>query len=428
MADILDTSRESAGARRSVLSWLSGPRAPQGVLAAGLSVLAAAGATVVLRSADPASADTTVAVARLAQVYLPDGSNHPAQEGEVLPRGAELHTGQGGGAQLTTAGRRVYVGALSTLKVQDGVRQALSLGSAMVDARDGARLTLTTPAGAVSAPGGSVVRVEEGQPLTRIAAYAGTATLHPVGRASTTDVHALFQVKVQPASLPQRETPLQLAGKDDPWDPAVAADLVAANGDLESLADGLATDEGATYLASVYRSTPPPSPGPARGEEALAVLVARASTLTGDPLALVRGYRADLGSWGVVAALVKAKVADISSVLDAALAPTSPTAPGSPTTVNAGPTPNLPRLSPSASPSRGGSARPTTRPTATPTTSPTHVDPSAPPGLVQTVVSTVTGLLPHPTQVAAPAGNQPVATPTPSTKAPCLLGIVLCRK
>ncbi len=429
VADIRDTSQESQGAPRSLLTWFSGPRAPQAVLAAGLAVLAAAGATVVLRSTDPASADTTVAVARLAQVYLPDGTNHPAQQGEVLPRGAELHTGDGGGAQLITAGRRVYVGQLSTLTVQDGVREALSRGSAMVDARDGAHLTLTTPAGAVRAPGGSVVRVEEGLPLTRIAAYAGTVTFRPVGRSSQTTVPSLFQVKVQQGSLPQRETPLQLAGPDasgrpDPWDPAVAADLVAADKDLNSLASGLGQEEGATYLATVYRAASTPPAGAPRGEAALEILVARASTRSGDVLSTVRGYRADLGSWGVVAALVQSKVADISAVLDAALAPASSTDPGSPTTVNAGRQPTLPTLSASDSPSNGPTGRPTSSPTPTPTRT---SGPSAPPGLVQTLITTVTDVLPHPTQAAAPTGSKPVATPTPIvSKKPCLLGAVLC--
>ncbi|MDX6217565.1 MAG: hypothetical protein QOG99_3149, partial [Frankiales bacterium] len=204
MADIRDTAPRSTGrAAGSALLRLNGTRGTRGVLAAGLAVLAAAGVTVVLHRADPASADTVVAVARLAQVYLPDGTDHPAVEGEVLPRGAELHTGPGGGAQLTTAGRRVYLDGLSTRRIRDGVREDLTRGNAMVDARNGAHLDLTTPAGRVSTPGGAVSRVEEGM-LTRVVAYDGTVTLHLVGRAASTAVPALHQLKVQPQSLPQR--------------------------------------------------------------------------------------------------------------------------------------------------------------------------------------------------------------------------------
>lgn len=430
MADIRDTTG-------TALSWLSTPRGTQGVLAAGLSVLAAAGATVVLHTADPASADTRIDKVHLAVVRLPDGREHAAQEGEVLPRGAELRTGNGGGAQLVTAGRRVFVGGLSTLSVQDGVRETLRKGLALVDARDGVRLALTTPAGLVAAPAGSVVRVEEGASrgssddrrgldLTRVAVYDGTVALHPVGRASTTTIERLHQVKLQVGSLPQRTTALQLL--DDVWDESVAADLVAADTDLTSLADGLSKQEGATYLTTVsaaFRTGAIPADGAARGEEALAVLVAQASR-SGDPdvLAKVRADRADLGSWGVVAELARATVSDISAVLSAALAPSTP-GPGSPTNVDAGPAVNTPTLSPTVAPT-DPSGRPTSRPTTSSSPTPNHTSPppTQDPGLVQSVVTTVTGLLPHPTP-APPGDSKPAPTPSP-TKKPCLLGAVLC--
>jgi hypothetical protein len=429
VADILDTPTPL---RASLLAWLNGRQGPQSVLAAGVAVLVAAGATVALRSADPASADTKVVVARLAQVYLPDGSNHPAVEGEVLPRGAELHTGDGGGAQLTTAGRRVYVGGLSTLVVRDGVREELARGQAMVDARDGAHLELTTPAGTVSTPAGAVSRVEEDL-LTRVAAYHGTVTLHPVGRSSATAVPALHQLKVQPQSLPQRTTPLQLTRKRglsgtleyDAWERAVVADLVSADQDLQDLADGLSHEEGATYLATVpasFRSGAVPAVGAARGEEALTVAVARAAAAP-DALAQVRADRADLGSWGVVAALVRARVSDVSAVLTAALTPgTSPNGSNNGTTVNAGPVPNLPGVVPVGSPSPSTSRGPTTGPTTRPTTRPTTPTTSAP--ATETVTGLVTTVL---TLVSpSPAPAQRPSTPSPTPTPPCVLNLLLC--
>ncbi|MFN2537617.1 MAG: hypothetical protein ABR549_05630 [Mycobacteriales bacterium] len=415
MADIRDTAGHAhvGGVGSSVLSWLHGPHGWPAVLASGLVVATAASAAVVLHRADPASADTRVAVARLAQVYLPDGSNHAAVEGEVLPRGAELHTGDGGGAQLTTAGRRVYLGGLSTLRVQDGVRETLSRGQAMVDARDGAHLELTTPAGEVAVPAGAVARVEEAL-LTRVAVYDGTVALHPVGRASSTAVPAFHQVKIQPQSLPQRTTPLQLRG--DSWERAVAADLVSADEDLNSLAAGLALQEGASYLATVpasFRSGAVPAPGAQRGEEALTALVAAAAEAP-DALATVRADRADLGSWGVVAAIVRARVAKVSQLLSAALAPGGNA--GGPTIVNAAPPPGGLGVLPTgtASPNPGRS----THPTATPTTPP---PPPPTPGLVDRLVTAVVTLVsPKPTSAPVPA-----QTPVAATN-PCLLGAVLC--
>lgn len=406
MADILDTLR---GLDRG---W-------QAVLGSGLAVLTAASTTVALHRPDPASADTKVLVARLAQVYLPDGSNHAATEGEVLPRGAELHTGQGGGAQLSTAGRVVYLDGLSTLTVRDGVRETLSRGAAMVDARDGAHLDLSTPAGLVATPDGAVTRVEEGL-LTRVAVYDGTVSLHPVGRSSTTLVPALHQVKIQPQSLPQRATPLQLRG--DSWDRRVAADLVSADEDLNSLADGLALGEGASYLRAVsaaFRPSSVPAPGAARGEEALAVAVAQAAEQPTGPeaLAQVRADRADLGSWGVVAALVHASVSRVSAAVNTALSPGTSAA--GPTIVNAIDPRSISGGAPTVAPSPGSSptSRPTTGPTATPVPTVT-----ATPGVVTALVDKVLTLV-----SPSPATLLPTPLPVPlpgASKKTCLLGVV----
>jgi hypothetical protein len=414
VADILDTTGSRSAAL--VLAWLRGPRGWQAVLAAGLAVMTAAGATVALHVSDPAAAETRVDVARLAQVYLPDGSNHAAVEGEVLPRGAEVHTGRDGGAQLVTAGRRVYLDGLSTLRVEDGVRETLSNGNAMVDARDGAHLDLTTPAGIVTTPDGGVARVEEGL-LTRVASYAGTTTLRPVSRSSTTRVPALYQLKVQPQALPLPVTPLQLA--KDSWERAVAANLVSADDELVDLADGLSQAEGATYLvkAASYRAATVPAAGADRGELALTVAVARAAHVPAAE-SRIRDLRGNLGSWGVVAALVKAPVSDVGAQLSAALSPG--TTSSAPTIVNAsGPQVVLPGTSPSPAPTRTQTT-PTSRPTAVPTAVPSA---SAGPatGLVNDLVTTVTTLLsPSPVPPLSPARPDPSPTP------PCILGAVLC--
>ena len=414
VADILDTAGGPA-----LLSWLRGPRGWQGVLASGLAVATAASATVVLRHSDPASADTRVAVARLAQVYLPDGTNHEAVEGEVLPRGAELHTGDGGGAQLTTAGRRVYLGGLSTLSVQDGVRETLSRGQAMVDARRGANLDLSTPAGTVMVGEGAVARVEEAL-LTRVAVYDGAVALRPVGRSSSTTVERYHQIKVQPESLPQRMTPLQLKG--DTWEKAVAANLVADDEDLNNLADGLALQEGERYLKAApvaYRTAAIQPPGVARGEQALTALVAQAASVP-DALAAVRAARADLGSWGVVAAIVKAPVSGVNAALNQALSPG--TEASGPTTVNADPLGNLGgQPTQTRTPGTGSSGHPTASPTGKPTATP-----SASPDPVDTLVGTVVALVSPPPSAGRVPGPTPTPSPTTVKLQPCLAGAVLC--
>lgn len=410
MADIWDTTA----------AWLSGSRGWQTVLGGALAVLTAASASAVLLPTDPASADTRVEIARAAEVYLPDGTHHPAAEGEVLPRGAELHTGAGGGAQLLTAGRRTYLGQQTTLRIQDGVRDTLFRGLALVDARNGARLDLTTPVGRVATPAGAVSRVEESL-LTRVAVYAGTVTLHPVGRTSSTAVPALHQVKVQGQSLPDRVTPLQLDGQA--WERAVAADLVSADQQLRDLAEGLSGPEGAKVFRTApasYRPTTLPAEGPARGEQALGIAVAVAADAA-DALAQVRAYRADLGSWGVVAALVRAPLNKVSAVLSAALAPATST-PG-PTTVDAGGPQVLPGLSPTPSAAPAPTSTETkqpTRPTATPT--PTKPTTSASPNVVDGLITTVLTLVSPKPQTPA----QPVPTAVPTTQGPCVLGAVLC--
>jgi hypothetical protein len=147
---------------------------------------------------------------------------------------------------------------------------------------------------------------------------------------------------------------------------------------------------------------------------ALTAAVALAATVT-DPLATVRAYRADQGSWGVVAALVGALPTRVSTALSAALAPGGD--PTRPTTVNAIPPLVLPS-GPTTTPSPG-TGGPTTRPTTGPTTTPTHTT-SPSPGVVNQLVTTVTGLVsPKPLPPARPVD------PSQSTK-PCVLGLLLC--
>lgn len=390
--------------------FLASERGWKTVLAGAVSVLVAAVVALVARTGDPATADTYLAEARNAAVVYADGTSAMATQGLRVPPGATVRTGAVGAAVLSTAGRDVYLGALSTLTVGDGVHQDLGKGQAMVDSRNGPRLALRTPAGVVSVPDGGLTRVEEGVVL-RLAVFEGSALLTAAGRQATTAVPALFQSKAAYGGLGQVPTPLALT--DDAWERRLAAHLVSADLDLRALARGLAGTDGELVLqnASIsLRAVPPTSVD--RGEQALAVAVAQASAVPDQVATLrkVQSYRDAGGSWGVVAALVDARVSAVSSLLDAVLAAPADGVPP----VQAGGTPDVGSLlgggstgGPTGGPSRGPSRSPSPAPS--PTRSPGGGTTPTPASPVDQLVDTVVNLL-SPT----PSPPAPAATPSPT--------------
>jgi hypothetical protein len=397
-----------------------------GVLAVGaaaLSVLATATVVVLAHSPDPASADTYVTSVRNAVVRLVDGSEQTPSVGERLPQGAQVRTGQDGGASLSTSGRTVYVGALSTLDVLDGVRQTLGRGQVMVDSRKGPRLALTTLAGTVAAGAGSLARVETAAVL-RLGVFEGSAAITATGRHASTAVGALHQVQVPYGYLPGQVTTLALT--DDRWETRLAGTLVSADQDLSHLATSLDGTEGATLLNAAPAALRAGLSVPGRGEQALSVALAQAGhagTPT-DNLGFVQAARRDGGSWGVIAALLQARVSAVSALLDGALTP------GGSTPVQALPqVTSLPGLlGPSATPNPAGT-RPSSPPPVTPTgtpppkTPPTTPPPTSPTPLVGSLVDTVLGIIKPP---AAPAASgTPTVSPTPAPILPLLPSLPL---
>ena len=378
--------------------WASGPRGWQSVLAAGLAVITAAAVTVVVGLEDAASADTYVTAVTHAVIALPDGSEQPARIGVLLPRGAQLRTGQGGGARLSTAGRDVYVGSVSSVRVLDGVREVLDKGLVMIDTRSGPPLALATKAGAVQAERGALVRVEQNVATLRLASYDGSAAVTAADRRVTTSVPALHQVRVPYGGVPASVTALALTIKDgayDAWEQLLASNLVQADVDLNSFASGLNGADGIAVLkAATAEFRTQPLPGRTRGEQALSVAVAQKAKLSQsvqDNLREVQRDRGDGGSWGVVAAIVKASVTDVTNVLGSTLTGTSQ----NPAGLVAGATPR-PGLTPSPStggPGTGSTSSPRPRTT---TSTPTKT-PSPTPNTVDQVVTTVLKLLPTPT-------------------------------
>ncbi|MCW2544661.1 MAG: hypothetical protein JWM40_2213 [Frankiales bacterium] len=391
-----------AGTRISALLAWRPLESWQTVLAAGLAVFTAAAVSVFVAAPDPASTVTIVSQVTRAEIVLADGSQRSATIGARLPNGAVLRTGQGGGARLTTGARDVYVGAGSTLAIIDGVHQTLERGQVMVNATDGPALTLATTAGAgtVSTPVGTLARVEQNVSTLRLAVYRGAASITAEGRSASSTVTALHQVRAPYGGVPGPQTALALTlrnGVHDQWEQSLVADLVQSDIDLNSFATALDGADGQVVIDAAPISLRESTLQGRLGERALTVAVAQKARLfqqVDANLARVERDRGDGGSWGVVAAIVRANVTDVTGVLGSSL-----NDPATPTLV-ALPTPRTPSTSSS------GPSTPTTDPT-TPTRRPTRrPTPSPSPGTVDDTVKQVTGLLP------------PVPTPSPSVAAP----------
>lgn len=385
------------------------------VLAAG-SLLGALGLSAC--GSSTAEAATYLRDARAATIQLPGGSQRPAADGMKVPSGATVRTALGGSASLDTAGRTVLLGQLTALTVLDGEREQLRAGLAMVDARRAPGLSLDAGAAVVRAPRGSLTRIERGA-LLRVGSFRKTVSVRAAARKATAPVPALHQVQVPDGALPGEVTPLALTG--DSWERRYALDLVTADRDLTALAAGLdSSGTGArlvTALPAAYTTAFPPALPEPRGEVALAYAVAQAAHVRGDGprrFAAVRSLREQGGSWGVVAALVGADVGAVSGALDTALTPASggepvlaggPGGSGTPGDLLGG-GPTGPGGGPTTGPGApGGSSQPTATPSPTPSPSPS--DP------VQTVVDTVSQLLPSPSPTPLLRLTIPTPSPTP---------------
>jgi hypothetical protein len=347
---------------------------------------------------DVAAAKTVVRSPRAAVLELKGGGTRAATDGMTVPNGATVRTAPGGSASLLAAKRTVLLGSDSAVTVIDGEREQLRQGLVFIDARRSPGLSLAAGAATVTTQRGALARVERGV-LLRAASFRGTLSVQATGRRGSTPVKGLHQVQVPDGGRPGRVTPLALTR--DRWERRYALDLVTADTDLTALADGLDRDSAS---AAALRAVLPASFGSALGigtsasETALAYVVAKAAGAQPDE---VRGWRADGGSWGVVAALAGADVADISAALDAILnpggAPVVATGPTGPVTTTGAPGGNT-----GAAPSPSAGGRPTAKPSPKPR-------PSASSDPVQDVVTTVTSLLPTPppSPITVPVGPSP---------------------
>ena len=417
-----------------VMSGRVGRLAVPAVSAALAVVLLAALAVAALR-APVAGAATVLLRGDAVTAVLADGARVPLAPGDEVPRGALVDAGRDG-AVLRTRDRDTWLSGDAELVVVDGAAQDLRAGFAMVDARRGPGVRLTTAAAEVTTPEGAVSRVEGGG-LLRVGAYAGDGVrVRPVGRRATTDLPVAYQVQVPRGGLPGRATPLVLT-PGDAYERALAPDLVLADEALRDVARSLDGGGRPAVLVRTAAATDVPAAAPVpagapASEAGLAYLLARAADGgLADRFAEVRALRADGGSWGVVAELVGAQVAEVAALLDALLAepgdpvladgpalPGSPLAPGAP----AGPGPGGGTTSgsdgdggpsaPGTPPGSGGGDQP-----------PSGPPPTSDPDVVRAVVDTVLGLLPttttaetvQPTVPPVPASApSPAPSPTPT--------------
>lgn len=401
----------------------------QPVLAAGLAVLLAAVLSLAFTGKDLASAQTFVTNATQADIKLADGTQRPAAVGDLVPHGASVLTGKSGGARLTTEGRDVYLGAQSTLRVVDGLHQQLSRGLAMLDTRSGPRVTLQTAlgAGTVNAGEGALTRVEQNVGTLRLAVYEGASSITAAGRQATTTVPALRQVRVPYGGVPEPLTALALSVKDatyDAWEQRLAANLVQADIDLNGFAAGLNGVDGVFVLNAAPASLrETPFGGVSRGEQALAVAVAQKGRLHSNPQDNLREVvrdRADGGSWGVVAAIVRAAVSDVTSVLGSSL--DDPSTPGD--VLAGGPVATGTPQSRPTGDSVSKPPRPSGGPTMNTTSPPVTKDPvdEAVRGIVESVPRTPPS--PAPTPTPTPTPSTPVPGPAPGPLSAIISGLL----
>lgn len=399
------------------------------VLLAG--VLLSAVGVAALRS-DTASADTVLQTGPDAVLVLADGGSRPAVEGEKVPPGTTVRAGRAG-ATLVTRGREVLLGGDTVVTVVDGARQSLERGFVMVEAADAPGLDVRTAAATVTAPEDALVRIETG-PLTRIGVLRGNpAQVRPTGRRSTTVVPTFYQVQVPAGGLPGAAGPYVLT-PDDRYERELAGDLVRADADLRALASRLDAGgaAGTVVLASLREAVPADRSSATRApasERALGYLIATASPLAGELQARyadVRELRRDGGSWGIVAAIVRASVPGVASALNTLLEPMpAPVLAGGPLDAE-----NVLGLIGADSPPDGGGQEPADTddpsapvaprpqptggpqppppPTSEPTQPPAPTDPVT--DVVDTVVDTVLDLVGTP----SPAPDaRPTASPVP---------------
>ena len=250
-----------------------------------------------------ASATTTLAGVKDAQVVHADGTVIAAVDGLRLRAGDVVRTASAGRAELHTRGRVVYEASDAAVQVLDGARSDLRHGAVVVDTQHGPGLSLTVAGLRVNAHSGGALRAERSVTV-RLASLAGHADVtSSTGR--HLDVGALTQAVVGGDALPDStaSTPLRLT--DDDGEARSVPPLVRDDLALNSLAAGIDNtgDHTARVVSAAWHNGLESLPsGVARSEQLLPVVIAAASG--GDTKShydRAVALRQAGASWGVVA-------------------------------------------------------------------------------------------------------------------------------
>jgi hypothetical protein len=420
------TRTRTAGRRRA---------APAPVLVVALGLL---GTSTLAACGGSSSAGTTLRGAAGVTVVAADGSTHPGVNGEQLTAGESVRT-TSSLAAVVTGGRVTTLGPSTSLDLLAPNALQLDQGTVVVDRRHGSDLTLTAGPVTVSDLGRTAVRVERGFAV-RVAAYDGGDATLTAGQRSAT-LSALHEFDVPGSSLPATSTPLAL--RDDALDAIGSPDLVAVNEALVQRAAGLDAPSAAGAAAAVRSAVLHVLPAADTtvadtalplSERVLPVAIARADPGAAPAAAYstVSTLRAEGGSWGVVAALVGASLANvqqqITDLIDtpidsAALTTPTPTASapadGLQVLLAAAATPSVVPTAPVATATTAAAVTPSASPSATRTVTPTPTPTPTTTPLLTGLLGGVLGLLPHastssPSSTRSAAAKAEVASPTPT--------------
>ena len=394
----------------------------------------------------PAASDSTSVLRHpvLATVTPEDGSPAAAHDGQILHPGDTVTVARGGGGEITTGPRKLWLGASGTQVRIDGPASTELRRGSVVAVDPGRAWSLQADQVAVTGITGAV-RIDYDFNV-RVADYTGRATLGvPTGGGA--NLVGLDQIDASGPVLQGSPSPLTL--RDDVLDTTAAPSLVQLDRGLVALAGQVDADP---YLLADY-----PSIGENPSEKVLPAAIGAAGS-GGSPTARAQAAlaaRQQHGSWGVIAERLGAGLPGVRAALSALLDSPSAqarslAAPASQSVANAGAaaevsasppppaagpavraTPSPTDASRVTAPATGGpavsggpipvatparpvvssaSSRPSSAPTApTPSSTPTP--------LLNALLDTVGGLLPSPDPLPIRLGGPIAASPTPSAGA-----------
>lgn len=309
------------------------------------------------------------------------GTERPARSGDSLGKGDGVLTRAGGRVTLEVRDRRVVLGADTQVVVPDGETVDLARGALLVDRRRGPGVTVRAGDTTVDNVGTGALRIERA--FSVLVAGLSTGARVRTATGARLGLEELYQVVVAGRSLPRTGLPLQL--RHDAWEKEVVAGVVADDARLNDLAEGL-DGPGAPVIPASYTVN-----GGARATDlvladAIGWAAANSDAERRREANRARVLRGEGGSWGVVAHLLDARVADVGEALAGVLnglvvaAPEEPAPSRTPGAV-AGRSPQ-PGVTRSPSPTSTRSTAPGTSAPPTETSSPTET-----PNAVESILS-----------------------------------------